>query len=129
MKKNCVFYHQGDCGFKEKKIGIITCTLCKSYHKENADMTLKEWYILANTNKNFFFQIMLTLFTLGLSAYVIYDRQITIKKIDKLNDRILILEKTQQDTKKYIQNILKNGVREKEKNLGSGDENKIGVRR
>ena len=72
MKKDCIFYKQEQCRFKQKEASIISCTLCSTYYKADSDIDLKDWFNIANTNKNFKLQIMLYAFWIMIALSTLY---------------------------------------------------------
>lgn len=101
MKKDCVFYHQDNCKFKQKELGNYNCLLCNTYYVNNINMDIKDWFIIANTNKNVRTQMLITIFALCLSAYVVYERQVTINKFTVIQKEIQKLKHKQKEAKIY----------------------------
>ena len=88
MKKLCTFYHQGNCKFKQIKASKFSCFMCTTFYKDSSGLDNKELYTIANTNKNFKLQLVIAFFSLCLSIFVIYDRQLVVNKTNLLSEDI-----------------------------------------
>lgn len=81
MNNDCVFYKQSRCRLKQKDISALTCFSCMTFYQKDNEMTLKDWYAIANTNKNVRLQIFITIFSLSIALFALYDKhQITLKQ-------------------------------------------------
>ncbi len=95
MKKDCVFYKQGQCRFKQKKASAIACLLCSTYYKQDNDVKIQDWFGIANSNKNFKIQIMISIFWLSIALFTLYEKH-------QISNQQNILKKQLKDEKKEI---------------------------